>query len=159
MRIRGKVFLAGGLFLAVFLLAVFFRGGRLLSVQSGSMAPSIPVGSLLLVFPCSYEEVREGDVVTCCLADGKTMVTHRVAERLEGIRSLLLKGDANEEPDIVPVPASRIRGRVVFSLPYLGYALLWAGTRKGKGLLLGLAGLLILLGPLSRLEERKVARV
>ena len=143
--------------LALFLALLFLvgRGGRLLTVTSGSMSPKIPTGSLLLVRPVSFEGIQEGDVVTYSLADGKTLITHRVVEKDAQRRNLTTKGDANETVDLVKVPASRVQGKVVFSVPTLGY-FLYLFRWKWEVRLATIA-LLILLGFLLGGKERSEA--
>ncbi|MDR2686513.1 MAG: signal peptidase I, partial [Oscillospiraceae bacterium] len=67
--------------LAVFLPMTF--GAKMLSVQSGSMEPEIPVGSLVLVVPTKFEKIEVGNDVTYKLNPGEvpgTNVTHRVMD-------------------------------------------------------------------------------
>lgn len=62
---------------------------------------------------------KKGDIITFRIDD--TVVTHRVTENRNGICTT--KGDANKTADPVSVKESQIIGRVVFSLPYLGYVI------------------------------------
>lgn len=101
-------------------------------VQSGSMEPIIGVGSVVVSFP--YEDYREGDVVTFYPeASKKSLVTHRIVKRdisAAGV-SFSTAGDANEDADPGSIKESQIVGRVVFSLPYLGYVVDFAKTPRG----------------------------
>ncbi|NCN52638.1 signal peptidase I [Candidatus Parcubacteria bacterium] len=104
-------------------------------VQSGSMEPAIKTGALVLIYPTgSY---RVGDVVTFG-EDTKTRVptTHRIiAETItKGELMYTTKGDANEEADITPTPASKITGEVIFDIPYIGHIIDFA--RKPLGFIL-----------------------
>jgi signal peptidase I len=46
--------------LATFLVSLWLKGWQLVTVQSGSMAPTYPIGSLLVVEPIDASEVRVG---------------------------------------------------------------------------------------------------
>jgi signal peptidase len=94
-------------------------------VQSGSMAPSIPVGAVVVINKnADYAQVEEGDVIV--FSKGDTRVTHRaIAISEEGIET---KGDANENTDGITTTETNFVGKVVFSIPKLGFLL--EGNRK-----------------------------
>ena len=50
-------------------------------VSSGSMEPVLPVGSMVIVTPCDYEDLKLGDIVTMDM-NGITL-THRVAGKMD----------------------------------------------------------------------------
>src|SRR3989344_4492225 len=59
-------------------------------------------------------------------AKGKRVpITHRITEvkNENGKVSYMTKGDANEEADGEFIPALRVVGKVLFSVPYVGYAI------------------------------------
>lgn len=58
--------------IAIMLLA----GYKFMIVSSGSMEPTLPVGSLVIVTPCQYEDLNEGDIVT--MDAGGINLTHRI---------------------------------------------------------------------------------
>ena len=89
---------------AMVLLLPGLFGIRPYVVYSGSMEPGIRTGAVVY-----------------------TVVTHRVTENRNGICTT--KGDANKTADPVSVKESQIIGRVVFSLPYLGYVIHFLRTR------------------------------
>lgn len=107
----------------VFLLPVA-AGGTARSVRSGSMAPALPVGSLIIDRPVSPTALHVGDIATYREhADGVTRyVTHRVVG-VAGPPSALLftfRGDANSTADPRPVPAASVVGKVWLHVPYVG---------------------------------------
>lgn len=109
----------------------------LLTVLSPSMSPAIPVGAVVAIQPVSPGAIRPGDVITFRSPEvAGRKVTHRVVEiSAEGGEwSFRTQGDANDAPDLAPVPSQALVGRVAFSVPYLGYAIQFA--RKPLGLLL-----------------------
>lgn len=96
-------------------------GGAALTILSGSMTPTYPVGSVVVVQPVPPEAIEVGDVITYATADSLT--THRVAEigeSEEGTLTFTTKGDANRGADKEPVAAEAVRGRVLFHVPHLG---------------------------------------
>ena len=95
-------------------------------VVSGSMAPTIPVGAIIVLRPARAEQLQVGDIITFQRPDRPgELVTHRIVGVAEGAgeRGLVTKGDANAVPDPWPVAASGTGWRYVFALPYLGTVL------------------------------------
>lgn len=110
--------------LTTFVVASWLAGWQLQPVLTASMSPTYPVGSLLVVGAIDPSEVREGMAVTFDdPASPGRLVTHRVV-RVREADGLFFdtKGDANASPDPFPVPARSIRGRVLWHVPVLGYA-------------------------------------
>lgn len=99
-------------------------------VLSGSMEPVCPVGSLLLICPCSAADIAAGDILTYALADG-TYVTHRVYEEVPDQEAFVTKGDANACPDAELVPYQAIVGRPILIIPLLGYLLVFLQSPVG----------------------------
>lgn len=95
------------------------------SVLTGSMRPTYPPGTLVIVKPVPFEDLRTGEVITYQLESGKPAVaTHRVVAssvNLKGELRLTTQGDANSVPDELPVGEEQVRGRLWYSVPYLGY--------------------------------------
>jgi signal peptidase I len=111
-------------------------GMQPLVVRSGSMEPTIDTGSMILVKRIDAREIRVGDVLAVERPD-HTRVTHRVvAVKHRGdTAELTMKGDANEDPDPIPVTvrhAYRLAGQV----PMVGKTLAWLATAQG-GFLMG----------------------
>lgn len=95
------------------------------TILTSSMSPTYPPGTLVVVTPVDPAKLTVGDVVTVQLESGEpTVVTHRVssiAYQLDGDVSIETKGDANISPDREVRLAEQVRGRVWYSIPYLGY--------------------------------------
>jgi signal peptidase I len=126
---------AGALAVAVFPLVT---GGAALAVLSGSMAPGLPVGAMAFVRPVDPADVRPDDVITFQRApDAPELVTHRVlaVDDSSGTPVFTTKGDANEDADLDPVPASALRGELWFGMPHLGRLAALLQSPKGAGLL------------------------
>jgi signal peptidase len=121
-------------------------GGRAFVIGGGSMEPTIPQGALVLALPDGAASYRVGDVVT--IQQGRsTPYTHRVTRlaELKGVPYVETKGDGNPFPDAAIVPRDAVIGRVVVSLPLLGYLSALLGTVTGLAgfLCLGATGLLL----------------
>lgn len=117
------------------LVAFQAQGGKLLSIQSGSMEPAMKKGGLVGVTPVSETDLRIGDVITFINpADENTTITHRVAA-LDGQagQRIITKGDANALAD-APISDAVIVGRQRFYIPLVGTFLDF--VRKPVGLLL-----------------------
>ncbi|MDI9643970.1 MAG: signal peptidase I [Candidatus Verstraetearchaeota archaeon] len=166
------------IFFAVFMGAVYsirmVSGTNLpvAAVQSGSMEPNIPTGSLIFVQAVDPEKIVAGgspvgDVVIY-VQNGTVVrdyflfasydplpISHRVINKtlINGTYYFLTKGDANIYPDQNPwdpeswVPEDRILGKVTFSIPYLGYPFLWFKNLWLMSIALIIIIVLILLPP------------
>ena len=105
---------------------------KFMIVQSGSMAPDIKMGSIVVAKPMA--EYKIGDVITFGqVSRTKTPTTHRIhdIEISEGIALYITKGDANNAPDQRKVRGSEIIGKVLFDVPYLGYVVDFAQKPLG----------------------------
>ena len=126
LRITGRVLrgaaVAVTLGAAAFLVVPPLLGWQVVTVLSGSMAPTYPVNAALAIRPIEAADVHEGDVIAFFTEEDRPMVTHRVLaiDTSGGQLTFVTKGDANEDPDPDPMPASAVRGRVVAGVPYLG---------------------------------------
>ena len=114
---------AAALILAVLLPRL--TGATPYTVLTGSMRPNFPPGTLIVAKPIHSDDVRVGDVVTIQLQSGEaSYVTHRVVEvttELSGERRFRTKGDANDAADSELRRSEQIRGKLWYSVPYLGY--------------------------------------
>ncbi len=120
------------------------------AVESGSMEPNMPTGSLLFIQYVSGEDLvagaePTGDVVIFHTSDVSvtdyffftvyepTPISHRAIMKtmINGTYYVLTKGDNNygyDQPPTDPskwVPETRIIGKVTFFIPYIGYPFLW----------------------------------
>ena len=127
--------------------AMWLTGTRPLVIQSGSMAPTYDVRSVVLVHRVDPSDVRAGDVVVLTLPTGRKLL-HRVTDVDDTAAgpSLQTKGDANREvdPHRTLLPADGEAWRAGASVPMLGGLALILRT-PAAGFALGLA----VLGPLA----------
>jgi len=120
---------------------------KLLTVQSSSMSPAIQMGRVVVVK--ADREYKKDEIITFINPDTPdSSVTHRVFEVKEddGRISFETKGDANEEPDANEVESGWVLGKVIWTIPYLGYPVSFAKTLPGLILLIIFPGILIVGG-------------
>ena len=107
-------------------------------IQTGSMEPVLPVGTIVFIQPS--ESLKPGDIITFQQVNAPRPTTHTfIGYDTDG--SLKTKGDANDAPDVraVPLQHSDVIGKAVFSLPFLT-SVYWTSVR---GVLsLGVIGLM-----------------
>lgn len=163
---------AAALILAV--LVPRLGGATPYTVLTGSMRPNCPPGTLIVAKPIDTDDVRVGDVVTIQLESGKgSYVTHRVVDitaELSGEQRFQTKGDANDVPDSELRRSEQIRGKLWYSVPYLGYVNnLLTGKQRQAAVYAVAAALLIYAGymfissireprskpPIARIRKRR----
>jgi signal peptidase len=119
-------------------------GGTAYVIETGSMRPDLPPGTLVVVRPGDPAEVAVGDVITYQPRSGDpTVVTHRVEtigyDGAGGVR-WRTRGDTNAVADPSWVAPVQLKGEVWYAVPYLGQAgALFTGDQRGL-----LTGLLVL---------------
>jgi hypothetical protein len=95
--------------------------------------------------PVDPGTLHVGDIATYQKAPGVNVyITHRII-KIDASKSptmFTFKGDANRGPDINAVPATAIRGKVWFHVPYLGSIRDAIHTKRGVG---GIAALVLAL--------------
>lgn len=105
-------------------------------VQSGSMEPAIKMGSIVMVKPT--DEYKISDVISFGeMTRTKAPITHRIYDIkvIEGESYYITKGDVNNAPDQREISKREVVGKVLFSIPYLGYAVDFAKKPLGFALI------------------------
>ena len=137
----------GGLFLVT--LTPLNTGVETKIVRSGSMAPAIPLGALVVIKPSADYHVD--DIITFG-EDSQSSVptTHRIVSigTNGGAEWYTTKGDANKGADPQPVARSSVIGKVLLSIPFAGYVLNFARQPLGFVLLIALPAVLIIIDEL-----------
>lgn len=91
-------------------------------VTSSSMEPAITAGSVIYISEYKEDEsVSPGDIVS--FHAGDVMVTHRIVSVDHAGGTVTTRGDANQVPDLTPVPFGAVEGKVRFHIPGIGYLL------------------------------------
>lgn len=129
-------------------------GLRPLVVRSGSMEPTIPTGAMVLVKKIPAAEIRVGDILAVERSD-RTRVTHRVltVEHRRDVAELTMKGDANEDPDPLPVTVHHAH-RLAWQLPMVGKTVAWLATAQG-GFAMGCVATAFLRRATGRRDDRR----
>lgn len=120
-----SIFLVAVLLFAGYIFVSVLRAGKdkvpdifgysFLQVATGSMEPTIPTNSLIIVRKTDPAAVQVGDVICFYSLDPKILGkpnTHRVVEiqQKDGELSFITKGDASSLEDTYPVSADRLVG-------------------------------------------------
>jgi len=113
------------------------RNAQIYVVETGSMEPTIPTGSLVFVSPQSSYQV--GDVITykSNLGQSTSPKTYNVTHRITSISTdngdtfYQTEGDANTGPDPWTANNLDVLGKVTTHIPYLGYIIGFAKTKLG----------------------------
>jgi len=100
-----------------------------LTVLPGSMEPTIPIGSQVIVKRVETEQdvarLKQGDVITFLpRPDDNSLVTHRITSisvDSDGVHKIKTKGDHNPDEDLEVKTVKQIRGVMVYHLPKVGY--------------------------------------
>ena len=98
-------------------------------ILTGSMEPALPVGAVVLTR--QSPAYNKNDVIAFT-KDDKT-ITHRVVEveNKNNVLSYKTRGDANNVDDIDLVRKDTVLGKMYFSIPYLGFFVLYLKTVPG----------------------------
>ena len=132
-------------------------GDRSFVVKSGSMAPAIETGDVVVVDPVSPASVEVGEIVTFDNPDGSgRLMSHRVRaieETEQGVR-FTTQGDANTNDEHWTIAEDGTLGRVLYRVPKLGFAVNVIQSTPGKVGLIALPALLLAISLLSRIWRR-----
>lgn len=102
---------------------------RPLVIRTGSMAPKLPVGTVVVARPEPATRVSVGEVVAVVRADGRRIM-HRVRRATPaggGAMTLVMRGDRNRAAD-PPVTVSSVE-RPLLVLPAVGRPVTWLRGR------------------------------
>jgi signal peptidase len=123
-----------------------------LAVQSGSMEPAIHTGSVVIVAP--QNDYKIGEIITFGeLGETKIPITHRIHDIkiVNGESVFITKGDANDVPDKNETPRSEVKGKVLFSIPLLGYLINFIKKPLGFALVIIVPALWIVFGEIKKI--------
>jgi signal peptidase len=156
--VLGLVLLAGTSAALGVVVLPLITGGSALAVLSGSMTPGLPVGAMVFTRPVDPATLEAGDVVTFQRRpDGPELVTHRViaVDTASGSPVFTTQGDANNAPDLDPVPASAIRGKLWFSVAEMGRTAAILHSPQGMGFLIVLVCAVLAASPGPRPDRHR----
>lgn len=107
-----------------------FMGYEIYNVVSGSMEPTIPIGSIIYVKPSDPVDIEKGDIIA--FESGDSIVMHRVIQNDVINGEFTTKGDANAAEDINEVRYKNLVGVVAYHIPVLGQLLILYASALGK---------------------------
>lgn len=115
------------LFLSLFIVGVFKY--QPLAILTYSMEPKFTRGDIVVVEKLKTRneknKLRKGDVIQ--YQYNGVVVVHRIIDSYKenGEKFFILKGDNNNSPDVNPVSFDQVVGKVLFSVPKIGYPSVW----------------------------------
>ena len=112
---------------------------QVLTVMSGSMKPTIPVGSVIVIKPVA--EYKVDNIVTFKTPGStkkKDFTTHRIKEIKgeNGVVTYVTRGDANEDSDREYIEKDSILGKELFAVSLIGYLIGYIKTLPGLVLII-----------------------
>ncbi|MFA5450737.1 MAG: signal peptidase I [Dehalococcoidales bacterium] len=120
-------FPAGWILTSVFaVLAIWFSVGLLpfqpALIASGSMQPTFNTGDVVIVAKMPAEKIDNGDIIIYRVSE-KMDIVHRVVniEKQGSKLYFTTRGDANEAEDPEPVLGENVIGKVMLSIPKIGW--------------------------------------
>lgn len=135
---------AVGALCIVAFVGALLAGLRPVIVISGSMEPTLPVGSVVFVRSVPADQITPGTIVTVSRPHDLGLVTHRVVSSTpqgDGSYSLVLRGDVNATEDPEPYVVTTA-ARYVMHVPGLGYLTML--LRSTRGLMIAASAALVL---------------
>jgi signal peptidase I len=150
--------LAASLLVASLIIVTLLAGVQYNTVRSGSMAPTIGVGDVVVVVPTSAADIKVNDVIAFRSPSSNVLICHRVISINQTAGYVQTKGDANEDPDYFVVTYDRIVGKVPLHIPYLGYLLSYATSLYGIGTTIMWLAIVLVCDELIKDERKKKAK-
>lgn len=140
---------------------------KFMTVLSGSMEPKIHTGSVVITKPVS--DYKIGDIITFGpYSKTQTPTTHRINDIkvVGGSEVYITKGDANNVPDQKEIQKRDIVGKVLLSVPFVGYVVDFARKPTGFALIIIVPASLIIIdeikkifGEIKKRKENKNAKL
>lgn len=147
--------MVAGALLALLIAGPMAFGDHPATDLTGSMEPTISPGDVVIDEEISPTEAKVGDIVTFRDPEQQSkLLTHRVVSisaAKHGRYAFVTQGDANNTQEHWRVPADGQIGRLVYTVPWVGNIAVFARTKPGMGLLIGIPLLLILGEELMRI--------
>ncbi len=130
--VLSSIMCASIVLLAALLVGVRLFGLSPFTVLSSSMEPAYPVGALIYVRQIPSDSIQVGDAISFVMNEDLVVATHRVVDIDSEALQFTTKGDANAIVDGSPVHFNNVLGKVVYSIPYLGYVAHYIGSTQGR---------------------------
>jgi signal peptidase I len=122
-------------------------GFKVMTVLTGSMAPDIQPGDVIVVKPIKPENAQVKDVITYRNSNN-TLITHRIVNRVEKQNQLFFqtKGDANNVNDERLVSSNQLVGSLLFHIPKAGYVADFIKSPMGIVLFIVMGACMLIMG-------------
>jgi len=117
--------------------------------KSDSMNPAIDRGSITIVKSFSNYQVGDAIAYYAQIDGQEEIITHRITGI--GGNVYTTKGDANEVADRELVKPRLVIGKVIYTIPYLGYLITFSKKLFGTWLLIIFPALMIVASELTRI--------
>lgn len=132
---------------------------KIMAVYSGSMEPTLKRGSM--VFIKKEKKYSKGDIITFrSKPEDIETTTHRIVVIREASKgettSYITKGDFNKTPDIKKVLKPLVLGKVIISIPWLGYIVIFSKTLAGLVILIVIPATIIIYSELINLKSEAI---
>ena len=130
----GCIAAAGGVAFALLAITLpAFAGYHNLTVTGGSMGSALPAGSVAVTRTIDFRDVEVGDIIAFRRAGAGVPVVHRVVDvrEVDGVRAAVTRGDANDSDDPETLALTGHGDRVVYYVPWAGYALVFVYSPAG----------------------------
>lgn len=130
------VITAGLLLLTVALVGIRLLGFTPYVVGTTTAAPDYRLGDLLYIHRVNFADIQKGDAVMYVATGDLTVMTRRVIA-VDGGRRQVSVGESTQ------IEEGRILGKVVFSIPWMGYVSVWLTGTTAKYVAAGLLTVLL----------------
>ena len=133
------------------------NGLRVFTVQSGSMEPLLHTGGIVIIK--KMEKYSDHDVVTYKIRGTSDTASHRIVETITNDKNethFRTKGDANSDPDGELISPVNVIGKVIFSLPLLGFPISFARTQLGFLLIIIIPATIIIYSELLTIKNETI---
>ena len=110
-----------------------FAGFHNLTVTGGSMGRALPTGSVAVTRTIDFQDVHIGDIIAFQRPGAAMPVVHRVVDirDVNGVRSAVTRGDANTADDPETLALTGRGDRVVYHVPWAGFAIVFVRSPGG----------------------------
>lgn len=108
-------------------------------IVSGSMEPTIKTNDVIITKEIKKADIKVGDILSYKSTEDDIIVTHRVIEIKEesGETIYTLKGDKNSVADEEVITYSKIHGKYLCSIPFIGILVTYIQTPIGMCMVIG----------------------
>ena len=117
---------------SIIVLSILIVACLIAYVDSESMRPTLKEGHLVFVKETSFEEIQVNDIITFSNDTQTKFCTHRVVSKDDNEKSFETKGDNNNSSDPLDTYYEYVKGKVVFSIPFIGKIFTLLNTKTAK---------------------------